>query len=198
MTMTACCRLLLLSAILSGRSPALTPPRRCPPPDEEILVVNSTEASLSMVPVHNPGSAKAIPLGGTTPTPTTVAALDAWAVVPLGLDNSVAVVDLATGQVARRIAAPCRLGGDRRRHRRRFHRLCGNPNLNTVTRVNYLTGDTASVAVGVYPQGNRIHPGQDLRAERQPGAVRPGRPQLDHAWWTRSPIPWPMAWIPSR
>ena len=29
----------------------------------------------------------------------------------------------------------------------------GNPNLNTVTRVNYITGDTASVAVGVYPQG---------------------------------------------
>ena len=29
----------------------------------------------------------------------------------------------------------------------------GNPNLNSVTRVNYLTGDTSSIPVGVYPQG---------------------------------------------
>jgi hypothetical protein len=31
-----------------------------------------------------------------------------------------------------------------------------NPNLNTVTRLNYLSGDTASVAVGVYPQAVAI------------------------------------------
>ena len=29
----------------------------------------------------------------------------------------------------------------------------GNPNLNTVSRVNYLTGATSEVPVGVYPQG---------------------------------------------
>ena len=29
----------------------------------------------------------------------------------------------------------------------------GNPNLNTVSRVNYLTGETTEVPVGVYPQG---------------------------------------------
>src|SRR6266576_2236326 len=31
-----------------------------------------------------------------------------------------------------------------------------NPNLNTVTRVNYLRGDTTSIAVGVYPQAVAI------------------------------------------
>jgi len=31
-----------------------------------------------------------------------------------------------------------------------------NPNLNTVTRVNYLNGDTTSIAVGVYPQAVAI------------------------------------------
>src|SRR5437667_10543123 len=31
-----------------------------------------------------------------------------------------------------------------------------NPNLNTVTRVNYFNGDTTSIAVGVYPQAVAI------------------------------------------
>src|SRR2546430_11447587 len=38
-----------------------------------------------------------------------------------------------------------------------FRSWIANPNLNTVTRVNYLrNGDTTSVAVGVYPQAVAI------------------------------------------
>ncbi len=123
-----------------------------PPPDEVLLVVNSTESSLSMVPVHNPGAAVTIPLGGTTPTPTTVTARNAWALVPLGLDNSVAVVDLQSQQVARRIPLPAGSGATGAAIVDDSIAYVANPNLNSVTRVNYRTGDTASVAVGVYPQ----------------------------------------------
>lgn len=124
-----------------------------PPPDEVVLVVNSTESSLTMIPVHNPGAASTIPLGGTTPTPTTVAARGAWAVVPLGLDNTVAVVDLQTQRVTRRIGLPAGSGATGAAMVDDSIAYVANPNLNTVTRVNYLTGDTASVAAGVYPQG---------------------------------------------
>jgi hypothetical protein len=64
-----------------------------PDPVEVLLVVNSTGNTLSIVPVEDPGSAVQVPLGGTTPTPVGVSARKDVALVPLGLDNAVAVVD---------------------------------------------------------------------------------------------------------
>ena len=124
-----------------------------PPAEEVLLVVNSTEASLSVVPVESPADKFTIPLGGTTPTPVAVAARDEIALVPMGLDNSVAVVDLKTATVLRTIQLPAGSGATGVAIVSDTFAYVGNPNLNTVTRVNYRTGDTASVAVGVYPQG---------------------------------------------
>ncbi|MEP7326534.1 MAG: hypothetical protein ABI836_11340 [Gemmatimonadota bacterium] len=124
-----------------------------PPANEVLLVVNSTEASLSVIPVEAPGTRITIPLGGTTPTPVGVAARGSIALVPMGLDNSVAVVNLAAGNVTRTIQLPAGSGATGVAIVNDTFAYVGNPNLNTVTRVNYLTGDTASVAVGVYPQG---------------------------------------------
>ena len=124
-----------------------------PPPDEVLLVVNSTEASLSVVPVDNPGAAVKIPLGGTTPTPVGVSAREGVAIVPMGLDNAVAVVDLRQARVLRTIPLAANSGATGSAVVDDSIAYVANPNLNTVTRVNYLTGDTASLAVGVFPQG---------------------------------------------
>ncbi|MGE3525312.1 MAG: YncE family protein [Gemmatimonadales bacterium] len=124
-----------------------------PPPEEVLLVVNSTEASLSIVPTDNPNAGTTVPLGGTTPTPVSVAALNDIALVPMGLDNSVVVVDLRTRQVLRTIGLPSGSGATGAAIIDDSIAYVANPNLNTVTRVNYQTGDTASVAVGVYPDG---------------------------------------------
>lgn len=124
-----------------------------PPADEVLLVVNSTEASLSVVPVESPSAKITIPLGGTTPTPVGVAALEDIALVPMGLDNSVAVIDLSAGTVLRTIQLPPGGGATGVAIVSDTFAYVANPNLNTVTRVNYRTGDTASVDVGVYPQG---------------------------------------------
>jgi hypothetical protein len=124
-----------------------------PPAEEVLLVVNSTEASLSMVPVESPGSGRAIPLGGTTPTPVGVSASNGIAIVPLGLDNAVAVVDLKQAQVVKVVPLAANSGATGSAVVDDSIAYVANPNLNTVTRVNYRTGDTASVAVGVYPQG---------------------------------------------
>lgn len=123
-----------------------------PPAEEVLLVVNSTEASLQVVPVDAPSSSLTIPLGGTTPTPVGVSARAGWAVVPMGLDNAVAVVDLTQGQVVRTIPLAAGSGATGSAIVDDSIVYVANPGLNTVTRVNYLTGDTASVPVGVFPQ----------------------------------------------
>ena len=124
-----------------------------PAPSEVVLVVNSLESSLSVVPVNATGSTYSIPLGGTTPTPVGVSALRGYAVVPMGLDHAATVVDLTAGAISRVIplangsfATGSAIVDDSIAY-------VANPGLNTVTRINYLTGDTANVAVGVYPQG---------------------------------------------
>lgn len=124
-----------------------------PPAAEVLLVVNSTESSLSIIPVNSPGNGVTVPLGGTTPSPVNVAALDGMAIVPMGLDNSAAVVDLRAGQVVNTIGLPAGSGATGAAFINDSIVYVANPNLNTVTRINLRSGDTASVRVGVYPQG---------------------------------------------
>jgi hypothetical protein len=124
-----------------------------PPPQEVLLVVDSVEGTLRVVPVDAPATSTAVPLGGSTPTPRGVSAREGWALVPLGLDDAVAVVDLRAGTVPRVIPLAANSGATGSAIVDDSIGYVANPNLNTVTRVNYLTGDTASVAVGVFPQG---------------------------------------------
>ena len=124
-----------------------------PEPQEVLLAVNSTANTLSIVPVDAPGSAVAVELGGTTPTPVGVSARGAIAVVPLGLDNAAVVVDLRTASVLRRVPLPANSGATGSAMVDDSIAYVGNPGLNSVSRVNYLTGATSEVPVGVYPQG---------------------------------------------
>lgn len=142
--------LLMASALLAGCADTNAP---LPEPQRVLLAVNSTANTLSIVPLEAPSAAVAVELGGTTPTPVGVSARDDIAVVPLGLDNAVAVVDLRAGQVLRRIPLPDNSGATGSAVVDDSIAYVGNPNLNTVSRVNYLTGVTSEVPAGVYPQG---------------------------------------------
>lgn len=124
-----------------------------PEPQEVLLVVNSTGNTLSIVPVDAPNSAVQVPLGGTTPTPVGVSARGGTALVPLGSDNAVAVVDLRAGNVLRAIPLPDNSGATGSAIVDDSIAYVANPNLNTVSRVNYVTGATSEVPAGVYPQG---------------------------------------------
>lgn len=137
---------LLLAACADTNAPL-------PPPEEVLLVVNSTANTLSIVPVDAPQSARAVELGGTTPTPVGVSARGDIALVPLGLDNAAAVVDLRAAQVLRRIPLPANSGATGSAMVDDSIAYVANPGLNSVSRVNYMTGATSEVAVGVYPQG---------------------------------------------
>ncbi len=145
-------RPILLAVILSGLACAEALPP-LPPPEEVLLVVNSTEGSLTIFPVESPTTHVTVPLGGVTPSPIGVSALNGWALVPLGVDNAVAVVDLRAGVVARTIPLPANSGATGSAMIDDSIGYVGNPNLNSVTRVNYQTGSTSSLPVGVFPQG---------------------------------------------
>jgi len=142
--------LLSITVAITGCAETNAP---APEPQEVLLVVNSTANTLSIVPVDAPTSAVAVALGGTTPTPVGVSALDDIALVPLGLDNAVAVVDLRNATVLQRIPLPANSGATGSAVVDDSIGYVANPNLNTVSRVNYRTGETSEVEVGVYPQG---------------------------------------------
>jgi hypothetical protein len=124
-----------------------------PEPETVLLAVNSTANTLSIVPLDAPESAVAVDLGGTTPTPVGLSARDSIAIVPLGLDNAVAVVNLRTRTVLRRIPLPDNSGATGSAIVDDSIAYVANPNINTVSRVNYETGVTSEVPAGDYPQG---------------------------------------------
>jgi hypothetical protein len=124
-----------------------------PEPTEALLVVNSTANTLSIVPVDNPAAAVQVPLGGTTPTPVGVSAFGRTAIVPLGLDNAVAVVDLVDAHVTRTIPLPPNSGATGSAVVDDSIAFVANPNLNSVSRINYQDGTTTEKGVGIYPDG---------------------------------------------
>ena len=143
----SCVAILVLStACADTNAPA-------PEPTEALLAVNSTANTLSIVPVDNPSAAVQVPLGGTTPTPVGVSAFGRTALVPLGLDNAVAVVDLIDARVTRTIPLPDNSGATGSAIIDDSIAFVANPNLNSVSRVNYQTGVTTEKPVGIYPQG---------------------------------------------
>ena len=86
----------LLRWVLSGLAGLACAPTSpdLPPAEEVLLVVDSTENNLRVVPVNSPSSSAMIALGGISPTPVGVSARNEIALVPMGLDNSVALVAL--------------------------------------------------------------------------------------------------------
>lgn len=121
--------------------------------DELIVVVNSEDNSLTLVPVNDPTNTGTIALGTGTGTPVSLAVRGSLAAVPLGLDHAVALVNLDAGSVLRTVPLAQGSGATGAAFEGDSAVWVANPLLNTVTRVRVSSGDTASVAVGQYPQG---------------------------------------------
>lgn len=124
-----------------------------PAPAEVLVVVNSTARSLTVVPTAAPNLGVTIPLGATSNAPAGFASRAGIALVPLGDDDAVAVVDLSAGTVLNTYPLPTNSGATGAAIIDDSLGYVANPGRNSVTRINYRTGDTASVAVGIHPQG---------------------------------------------
>lgn len=122
-----------------------------PDPLELLLVVNSGEPSLSLVPLRPEGFAVRLAIPGDNSTPERVATRGGLGLVPLGRGDGVAVYDIGRRQLQRTIPmAPgswpfdAILIGDSVAY-------VSNPPLNTITRIDLRSDDTASVVVGQWP-----------------------------------------------
>jgi hypothetical protein len=124
-----------------------------PDPEEVLVVVNGTAHSLSVVPTGSPNTGITIPLGSGSTVPAGVAAREGVALVPLGADDAVAVVDLDAGTVLNTFDLAAGSGATGAAIVDDSIGYVASPGLDRITRINYLTGDTVSVAVGNTPQG---------------------------------------------
>ncbi|NNG15364.1 MAG: hypothetical protein HKM89_02705 [Gemmatimonadales bacterium] len=138
----------LASAFLAGCADPFPP---LPPPEEVLVVSNRTDGSLSIIPVTAPSSATVLALGVTDAGP--VAALGAIAVVISPSDAQLVVVTLEGPQVMRRI--PLDPGSSPQAVTIIDDSIAyvASADLDAVLRVNYLSGATTELAVGLHPQG---------------------------------------------
>src|ERR1041385_4001659 len=124
-----------------------------PAPTEVLVVVNGTAHTLTVVPTGAPSAPLTIPLGATATTPGGIAARQGVALVPLGDDDAVAVVDLAAGSVVHTWPLLSGSGAVGAAIVDDSIGYVALPAADRVIRINYLTGDTATVAVGTRPVG---------------------------------------------
>jgi len=143
---------LALASLMAGAWSCAETSAPLPPPEEVVVVLNTTAATLSLVPVAAPTQVSTIPLGASDVLPASVATRGATAVVPLRKGDALAVVDLRAGTLVNTIVLAPGSGVAGATLISDSIAYVSNANLNTVTRVDLITGDTASTIVGPTPQ----------------------------------------------
>jgi hypothetical protein len=144
---------LALASLTAGAWSCAETSAPLPPPEEVLVVLNTTAATLSLIPVASPTQVSTIPLGASDVLPASVATRGATAVVPLRGRDALAVVDLREGTLVNTIALAPGSGVAGATLISDDVAYVSNANLNTVTRVDLITGDTASTpVVGPTPQ----------------------------------------------
>lgn len=122
-----------------------------PAPAEVLVVVNGTAKTLTVVPTAAASTPMTISLGSASAVPEGIAAAGGIALVPLGDDDAVAVVDLANNAVLHAWPLAAGSGATGAAIVDDSIGFVAEPKLGRVVRLNYLTGDTISLAVGVRP-----------------------------------------------
>jgi hypothetical protein len=143
---------LALASLIAGAWSCAETSAPLPPPEEVVVVLNTAAATLSLVPVAAPTQVSTIPLGASDVLPASVATRGPTAVVPLRGRDALAVVDLREGTLVNTIALAPGSGVAGAVLISDSIAYVSNANLNTVTRVDLATGDTASTVVGPTPQ----------------------------------------------
>lgn len=119
-----------------------------------VAVVNSGANSVSCVDATRLIAACLEDLAPPSGTPTTLDAHGSVIVVPLGPANAVKVINFAGG--SRVVALPGNSGATGVAIQDDSVAWVANPNLNSVTQVNYQRGDTATFAAGTRPQAVEV------------------------------------------
>ena len=169
---------LALASSLLGCADTNAPP---PDPVELLVVVNSQANALTIAPVDQSAAPVTVGLGSPRGTPTTVAARQRFAVVPLGDVDEVAVVDLLTRELHDRIPLPPGSGATGAIMVNDNVAYVGNPLRNSISRIDILSRDTAELAVGITPQGFALARGRLFVLN---GHLDPGGSPIGNSWLT--------------
>jgi DNA-binding beta-propeller fold protein YncE len=124
-----------------------------PDPVELLVVANSQGNSLTVVPVDQSEPPTAIQLGTPRGRPMSLAAVDRYAMVPLGDIDQVAVVDLQQRRLVHRMPLPPGSGATGAIMLDDSIGYVASSRRNTISQINVLSREIAEVAVGVSPQG---------------------------------------------
>ena len=117
------------------------------------VVVTSTDVSLTIFDVDDPGTTRTVGLGPDG-SPVTLATHGDLAAVPLGIVPAVAVVDLVQASLLRTVSLPAGSGATGVAFVNDSIVLVANSNLGTVSPVNVLSGQALDeIEVGAFPQG---------------------------------------------
>ena len=146
----------LLLAACSGNGTESLPPGTA----EVGVVLSSTDLSLTIFEVENPGQTRTVGLGPDG-SPITLAVSGNLAAVPLGVVPAVAVVDLRAGLLVRTVGLPQGSGATGAAFLNDSIVLAANPSLNSVTPINVLADTRGSdIAVGRFPQAVVVEGGR--------------------------------------
>ena len=141
-----------LALALAGSTSCAETSAPLPPPEEVVVVLNTSAATLSLIPVAAPTQVSTIPLGALDVQPASVTTRGAFAVIPLQGRDAIAVVDLRAGQLVNTIPLAPGSGVAGAALISDSIAYVSNSSLQTVTRVDLSTGDTVSIPVGRTPQ----------------------------------------------
>jgi hypothetical protein len=122
-----------------------------PPPVPTLVVLDSTHATLRIIPIEAPSGAVTLTLPGGPASAVRLATRGQRALITLGSSDTVLIVDLAVPAVERAIGVPAGsgVGGPALVDDTTGYVALGN--LDLLLRIDLRTGDTASVAVGHTP-----------------------------------------------
>jgi hypothetical protein len=141
-----------LVLIVAGASSCAETSAPLPPPEEVLVVLNTTAATLSLIPVAAPTQVSTVPLGASNVQPASVTTRGAVAVVPLAGRDAIAVVDLRAGQLRNTVSLAPGSGVSGAALISDSLAYISNSSLGTVTRVDLTTRDTISIPVGHTPK----------------------------------------------
>jgi DNA-binding beta-propeller fold protein YncE len=155
-----------------------------PAPEELLVVLNAGDHSLTLVPVDSTHGARVIPFGPLTASAVDLAARGELAVVAGGASDAVIIVHLGSGQVFRTVALP--VGSRPAAVAMVDERTAyvANAGINTTTRIDLFTGDTASLPVGTFPRDLLLARGRLFVVNGNVGPCPAGLCSLGASWLT--------------
>jgi hypothetical protein len=174
----------LLLVVLSAGCAATTP--SAPLAQETLVVLNSGDATLTVLSISDPGPGRVITMGSIGGTPVALAARGTSGLVTSGPGSTVAVINLSDEGSVLVYGLPPEAGAAGAAFVNDTLAYIANPFSDRATRLNLRTGDTVSIAAGRTPSAVAVTRGRVFvaNANLEPACAGPLPCVLGPSWLT--------------